>query len=158
MRSGPYPRSPAWRACRMSTPASGACALVIEPPSSGSRLAVESDGGLWFGDFAERVLLELVLDVQDRAQVLADALAVLDTDTFLGGLDAPVIRPIDHHPQHLPPVADRLLVAHAVCDEHDQTVEIHRSSTPAADEAPSDGPSWHAAPAHADSVTVGVPA
>jgi hypothetical protein len=41
-----------------------------------------------------------------------------------------------------------LLVEHAVCDEHGQTVEVHRPDHPVADEAPDERPTWSAAPAH----------
>src|SRR5262245_33399003 len=49
---------------------------------------------------AECLLPELVLDVEDRAQVLADALTVLDPDTVLEGFDAPRGGSIDDDAEH----------------------------------------------------------
>src|SRR5829696_1948600 len=54
---------------------------------------------------AEIVLPELVFHVEQRAQILADALALRDTDAFVRGLDPSGVRPIDHDAKHH---ADRL--------------------------------------------------
>lgn len=44
----------------------------------------------------------------------------------------------------------RLLVEHAVCDEHGQTIEVHHAEDPTAEAAPERGPTWSAAPGHAE--------
>jgi hypothetical protein len=51
---------------------------------------------------AQRLLSEFLFDVEQRAQVLADALALLDADAVFRPFDAAQVRPIDHHPQHHP--------------------------------------------------------
>ena len=55
---------------------------------------------------AQLLLSELILDVQQRTQVMADALAVIDADRFFRCFDAAGVRPVDHdaqnHPDGLP--------------------------------------------------------
>ena len=54
---------------------------------------------------SERRLTQgLFLDVEDRAQVLADTLALFDADRVFRQLGHTAIRPVDGHSQH---VADR---------------------------------------------------